>query len=601
MKRTLTDYLLNNIELSGINNEVFFSKYDVEYIPYSYKDLIDQISCLIDFFKECGLSEGEKVGIISESRTEWVAVDFACMFSKLILIPIYTSVSDSQIEYIIENSGSKICFVSTSLLLDKVLKIKNDKYERTKSTNESLKEVIIFNEKNLSEYEKDNVIKYSEIMKTGQENSSTDRLAHLKKLSESINENDLVTIIYTSGTTGIPKGVMLSHLNFYSNVTACQKVLPIGESDVFLSYLPYSHIYERTAGYYLPLFCRSKIYYAQNIETIAMQLIEVSPTFVMTVPRLLDKIYNKLMKSSENMEPGLKKSLFNWAVDIAHNNDISDKSLKYKIAEKLVYKKIREKTGGKIRYFISGGGALNKKIGEFFQRIGVVVLEGYGMTETSPVISVNIPSKNKYGTVGKVLPGVNVKLTDENEILVSGDLVMKGYYNDIVSTNETIVDGWVHTGDIGELDAEGYLKITDRKKSLIKTSGGKYVAPTQIEDIISSLNYIENIMVIGNERMYMTAVIVPNKEEIILFAKKYNITENSYTELLNNKELNKIVQKDINQVQKDLAHFERVRHFIFIEESFSIENGELTPTMKVKRKFVEEKYKDEIEKMYLKI
>lgn len=597
MKRTLTNLLLRNIELYGNGKEVFFTKHDDEYIPYRYKDLIDQIICLNDFFKKCGLTEGDKVGIVSESRTEWVAVDFACMFSKLILIPIYTSVSDSQIEYILENSGSKICFVSTSLLLDKVLKIKNDNSGKTKS----LKELIIFNEKDLSRYEEENVIKYSELVKINQENSTTDKTEKLQKLSENIDENDLVTIIYTSGTTGIPKGVMLSHLNFYSNVTACQKVLPIGESDVFLSYLPYSHIYERTAGYYLPLFSGARIYYAQNIETIAIQLIEVSPTFVMTVPRLLDKIYNKLMKSGENMESGLKKTLFNWAVDIAHNNNVSDKSLKYKIAEKLVYKKIREKTGGKIRYFVSGGGALNKKIGEFFHRIGVEVLEGYGMTETSPVISVNIPSKNKYGTVGKVLPDVKVKLTEENEILVSGELVMKGYYNDKVNTNETIVDGWVHTGDIGELDDEGYLKITDRKKSLIKTSGGKYVAPTQIEDIISALGYIENIMVIGNERMYITAVIVPNKEEMILFANKNKITEKSYTELLNSKELNKIVQKDINQIQKDLAHFERVRHFIFIEEPFSIENGELTPTMKIKRKFVEEKYKDKIENMYLKI
>ncbi|HMS64810.1 MAG TPA: long-chain fatty acid--CoA ligase [Ignavibacteria bacterium] len=599
MKKTLTNYLISNIETFGADVEEFFTKHDDEYIPLTYKELLNQVYSLIVFFKECGLQKGDKVGIISESRTEWVAVDFACMFSGLISIPVYTSVSDHQIEYILENSDSKICFVSNTLLLDKVINIK--KHYNISEKPGLLEEVIIFNEIDISKYDRNEVKKYTDIVNLPADISFEKKRDMIKKMSEDIKEDDLLTIIYTSGTTGIPKGVMLTHLNFYSNVTACQQVLPIGESDVFLSYLPYSHIYERTAGYYLPLFCGAKIYYAQNIDTIAKQLIEVSPTFVMTVPRLLDKIYNKLMKSSEDMESGFKRTLFRWAVDLAHNKEISSDSIKHKIANALVYKKIREKTGGKIRYFVSGGGALNKKIGEFFFRIGVEVLEGYGMTESSPVISVNIPSKNKYGTVGKALPGVNIKLTGENEILVSGELVMKGYYKDPEITNETIVNGWLHTGDIGEIDNEGYLRITDRKKSLIKTSGGKYVSPTQIEDIISSLGYIENIMVIGNERMYITAVIVPNKEELINFAQKNKITGIAYSELLKNKELNKLVQKDINIAQKDLAHFERVRHFIFIEESFSIENGELTPTMKIKRKFVEEKYKNEIENLYLKI
>ena len=557
--------------------------------------MIRKIYRLINFFKRSGLKESDKIAIISENSVEWVIFDFACMYLKLISIPIYTSLSVSQIKFILENSESKICFVSNSLLLEKVLKIKPEL--------PGLKNVVVFKNTDLKKYENDSVISFQDI--TNEETGISDQeiTDTLKKLSSEVTGRDTLTIIYTSGTTGIPKGVMLSHKNIYSNIQACQKVLTIDENDTFLSYLPYSHSYERTAGYYLALFCGAKIYYAQNIDTIAKQLTEAKPTIVITVPRLLDKIYNKLLNSSESMEEGLKKKLFLWAINIAsETNDTKMRnSFKYKIADKLVFKKIRAKTGGNIRFFVSGGGALNKITGEFFDNIGITIIEGYGLTETSPVISVNKPDKNKYGTVGEPLEGVSVKLTEENEILIKGDLVMEGYYKDEVNTNEMIKDGWLYTGDIGEIDSDGYLKITDRKKSLMKTSGGKYVSPTHIEDLLMRVGYFENVSVIGNERMYITALIVPDKTLMTNYAVKNNISFNSYSDLLKDNDLLKLIRKDIDKVQSDLANYEKVRKFTLLENSFSIENGELTPTMKIKRKFVEEKFKDEIEKMYLKI
>lgn len=594
MNKTLTHLFTDHILKTGMSKETFFTKEDDEYIPFSNKDLIHQIYNLIHFFRDHNLNEGDKVAIISENCTEWVAVDFACMFMKVISIPIYTSQSLLQIEYILDNSESSICFVSNTNLLSKVMQLK--------ANLPRLKDVVAFKNTDTSKYGNEQISLFSDIVNKHDFVSEKFITDFLIELSEKISDNDILTMIYTSGTTGIPKGVMLTHKNIYSNISACQKVLIIDDKDTFLSYLPYSHSYERTAGYYLPFFCGAKIYYAQNIDTIARQLTETNPTIVITVPRLLDKIYNKLNNSSEDMKDGFKKKIFSWAIDIARRGDTNlKKSLKWKIADKLVYKKIREKTGGRIRFFVSGGGALNKSIGDFFEMTDIEILEGYGMTETSPVITVNPPHKNKYGTVGLPLTGVEVRLSEENEILVKGDIVMKGYYKDEPATNEIIKNGWLYTGDVGQFDSDGYLKITDRKKSLMKTSGGKYVSPTLIEDMILSLQYVENAMVIGNERMYITAIMTADRNGMIKYAERNNISFGTFTDLLNNRSLLKLIQKDIDRLQKDLANYERIRKFILLENHFSIEGGELTPTLKVKRKFVEEKFKDEIENMYLRI
>lgn len=594
MKRTLTSALIEKFQKTGLVKEVFFTKEDDEYIPFSNEQILQQTGRLIKYFEKKNLKKGDKVAIISENRTEWVVTDFACMFCGLISIPVYTSQSHAQLQYILNDSESQICFLSGFHLLEKVLQIKNDLI--------SLKEIVTYQEIEIDRYkiyDSDMVRNYDGILFDNSAGETDDNYMNLlEKYDSEVKSEDTVSVVYTSGTTGIPKGVMLTHNNYCSNVEACQKVLQINDKDSFLSYLPYSHSYERTAGYYLPFFCGAKIYYAQNFDTIAVQLQEVKPTFVITVPRLLDKFYNKLMKSGMESESLVKRVIFSAAKDIAVNKKIKKGSFRYKIADKLVFKKIREKTGGNIRFFVSGGGALNTEVGEFFDRIGLCVLEGYGLTETSPVISVNRPEKNKFGTVGKPLDGVNVKISGEGEIIVKGELVMKGYFKDKKSTEETIIDGWLYTGDLGEIDTDGYIKITDRKKSLIKTSGGKYIAPTQIENLISTLSYVENVVIIGNERLYVTALIVPDRDELKELAGKNNIEYSLYSDILTNKKILEIIKKDIDRLQADLAPYERVKKFTLLEKHFSIESGELTPTLKVKRKVIDRDFNTEIEKMY---
>lgn len=589
MKETIIELSIELLKRSNEDEEIIFTKINDKYIGTKITDLFNKIVNFAEFIENFKLKEDDTIAIISENRVEWIVSDIGSMLAKRINVPIYPTLTAESVKYILKNCNAKIVCVSTKLQLEKVLSIKNEL--------PNLKYIIKYFDNNDSE---NKLIKpINKIFKSSRTYNKKQLIEIFEKKSVNINPDDLITIIYTSGTTGIPKGVMLTHKNIYSNLKACYKVLNIGKDDAFLSYLPYSHIYERTTGYYFPLFNSSKIYYAQSIDTIGLQMQEVKPTIVITVPRLLDKMYNRLYKSYEEMQEGPRKRLFKWAMEIAKNPKIKKTSFKWLLADTIVYKKIREKTGGRLKFFVSGGGALNKPIGEFFDRIGIETLEGYGMTETSPVISVNRPEHNKYGTVGPPLDGVYVKIAPDGEILVKGDLVMKGYYNNPEETKKTIIDGWLYTGDIGEIDSDGHIKITDRKKSLFKSSGGKYIAPTHIEELILQLPYIEQVLIIGNERMYVTALIVLEQEGLKTLAKELGIKEEE--NLIENPLIKKRIEADINEKQKNLAPHEKIRKFTILKEAFTIENGELTPTLKIKRKFVEEKYKDVIEKMYHKV
>jgi long-chain acyl-CoA synthetase len=591
MKKTLVELALRTLKTYDYNEEFIFSKSGDRYSGISRLELYSGALNLHYFLEKSGLSTGDRVAIISENRIEWILADFACQFSKMMTVPIYTTLSPESIKYILNDAEVKICFVSNVLQLDKILSIKDDV--------KSLKTIISFNETTKkSDIE---ILTITSILKQGQEFGAAGLISRMEQINEGLDEEDVITIIYTSGTTGIPKGVMLTHKNIYSNLISCSKILPVSTEDVFLSYLPYSHIYERTAGYYFPLFNGPKIYYAQSIDTIGLQMAEVKPTFVITVPRLLDKMYNRLMKTYEEMPPGLKKRIFGWGLNVARNDGHKKNSLKWQLADRLVFRKIKEKTGGRLRFFVSGGGALNRTVGKFFDGLGIEALEGYGMTETSPVISCNRPGSNRYGTVGPPLEGVSVKIAPDGEILVKGDLVMKGYYNNPEETANAIIDGWMHTGDLGEIDSEGNVKIIDRKKSLFKSSGGKYIAPTHIEELILQIPYIDQVLVIGNERMYVTALIVPEMEGLKLLARKLDERIETESELFRSEAILKKINADINEKQKDLAPHEKIRKFTLIEKPFTIENGELTPSLKIKRKFVEEKYGYLIEQMYHKV
>ena len=591
-KKTLIELLINVTKNYDYEEESVFTKENESYDGVSREEIISKAFRLKNYFSEIGLKNRSKIAIISENRYEWIITDIACYISGMVDVPIYTSLSPESIKYILKDSNSVVCFVSNSLQLEKLISVASELPD--------LKYIISYSEPK-NDYSGISICSLDSILKTTIKTTQKKAIDELENLNKKISENDILTIIYTSGTTGIPKGVMLTHKNVYTNIQSFFKILKIDDKEIFLSYLPYSHIFERSAGYYFPFFAASKIYYAQSIDTIALQMSEIRPTFVITVPRLLDKMYNKLMKSYEEMPEGFQKKVFKSAIDLAKEKKVKKFSIKWRLANMLVYQKIREKTGGRIRYFASGGGALNKTVGEFFDYLGIETLEGYGMTETSPVICVNRPGKNKYGTVGPPVDGIKVKIAEDGEILVKGDIVMKGYYNAPEETENTIVNGWLHTGDIGEIDEDGYVKITDRKKSLFKSSGGKYIAPAQIEELILQLPYVDQIIVIGNEKMYVTALIIPDFIELTRLAKNFGLNAYDITSILSNPVLLTKIDKDINVIQKHLSPYEKVRKFTLLEKPFSIESGELTPTLKIKRKFVEEKYSELIDKMYHKV
>jgi long-chain acyl-CoA synthetase len=398
---------------------------------------------------------------------------------------------------------------------------------------------------------------------------------------------------------------MLTNWNIVSNVLAASEAIPFTKDDVFLSFLPLCHIFERMAGYYTAFSSGGQVCYAEGIEAVANNMIEVKPTILTTVPRLFERIYSKIKKNVESQSEK-KQKIFNWAIEMGRQYALAKKAdsvtisllLKYKAAEKLVLNTIREKTGGRLRFFVSGGAALPRELGEFFEAVGITILEGYGLTESSPVIAVNRVDDYKFGSVGKPFPGVEVKIASDGEILARGPNIMQGYYKNKKETEAVLKDGWLHTGDIGVFDAEGFLVITDRKKHLFKTSAGKYIAPTPIENLFLGSKYIDQFVLIGDRRMFLSALIVPDFEAIREYADSHGIDYTSNEDLTNSKEIYNIIEKDLERFQKQLANYERVRKFVLLERPFSLESGEVTPTLKLKRKVIEERYGSLIDEMY---
>jgi long-chain acyl-CoA synthetase len=569
-------------------------KEDNEYKALSgnkLKELVYKAAARIEKFN---LKPRDKAAIISESRFEWVVTDFACIFNKIVTVPIYTTITPEQIGYILRHSESTLCFVSNKMLLEKVMSVKASLPE--------LNKIICYNDiENVPE----NVLRFDGFLKSG--NASTPLGAKdatssiteelLRKKADDLNENELLTIIYTSGTTGVPKGVCLSHKNILSNIRSCHTAFKVDESDTSLSFLPLAHSYERTAGYYFKISGGVKIVYSKSMDTLMQQMGEIKPTFMTSVPLFFHKMHSRVLKSTENMPP-IKRKIFLTGLKVGQKYREKKNHPLWKLFDLLVFKKIKRRLGGRLRFFVSGGSALNKETGEFFDSVGVKILEGYGITEASPVISANREDNNKFGTVGIPLDGVTVKIADDGEIIVHGDNIMKGYYKDEEETRKTIINGWLHTGDIGEFDEYGRLKITDRKKTLYKTEGGKYVSLTHIEDTINQSKYIDQIIAFGSDRMFVSALIVPDFEELKAYAERNDINHATNEELTEHPQALKLIETEIEQYQNDLAKYERVRRFTLLSKPFSIETGELTPTLKIKRKVIEEKYREQIEKMY---
>lgn len=577
------------------NSYVLKHKVDDKYVGISYDQLREETELLAFGLSFLGVKKDDKVAIISENRPEWVYGDFAILGLGAIDVPLYPSLTSDSVEFILNNSESKGIIVSNKFQLNKLLKIR-DKCR-------SLKFIIILNAKDYDPNIKD-LYTFKDAQELGRKYKKENENL-FKETLELTKPNDVCTIIYTSGTTGVPKGVVLTHYNILSNVQAALESFPIDKNDVFLSFLPLCHIFERMAGYYTAFSCGGTICYAESIETVAQNMIEVKPTIMTTVPRLFERIYSKIIKNVES-QPEKKQKIFYWAIEVGREYAKAKKakkipialSVRHKLADKLVFKKLREKIGGNLRFFISGGAALPRELGEFFAAVGLLIIEGYGLTESSPVIAANRLDAYKFGTVGRAMPGVQIKIAEDGEILAKGPNIMPGYYKNKKETEATIKDGWLYTGDIGVFDQDGFLVITDRKKHLFKTSAGKYIAPTPIENIFLASKYIDQFVLIGDRRMFLTALIVPDFEALKEYADSNNIKYSNVEELTKDEEIYKLLEKDMDQFQKKLANFERVRKFVMLDRPFTIESGEITPSMKVKRKFIEERYEDLIEQMY---
>ncbi len=581
----------------GDSRRAYGFKVDGKWNYLTHNQLRERVECFALGLMNLGFKAGDRIGLISENRIEWVISDLAIASIGAVSVPLFPTLTPKQEEYIFNNCQASGAIVSNDFQLRKLLEVR-DKIP-------SLRHIIVFN----NEFSADdvNIKTMFEVESTGCEiRPREQRQKIIKEQSSKISPDDLLTVIYTSGTTGDPKGVMLTHNNLVSNVKGARAAVNFSENDVFLSFLPLCHAYERCAGYYSAFSIGATICFAESIETVAGNIKEIKPTFMTTVPKLLETVKKKIFASMAKEKPA-KQKIFNWAVDIGSKYiqawqkgkiPVVLKS-KYKLADKLVFSKIRQKIGSEKISFVSGGAALAPEVEEFFVAIGYLVYNGYGLTETSPVVSVSRADNFEIGTVGEPILDVEVKIADDGEILVRGPNVMKGYWNDEEATRLAIDnDGWLYTGDIGKITERGNVKITDRKKDIIVSSGGKNIAPQPIENILSLSPYVERCIIIGDNREFLTALITPDFEQIKATADNFGIKYTNTNELITNEKIIKAIKQDIDRLQKDLAKYERVRRFKLLTEPFSIENGTLTPKLSIKRHVVERKYSDLIDQMY---
>lgn len=526
----------------------------------------------------------DKISIISNNRPEWVITDMAVQQLGAILVPLYPTTNPHEIAFILNDARVKYIFVNNKEMYSKIKAIQPEV--------PSLLDILCFDEV-------EGTIHWSSVTAM----ATPERLQEVAQIKQQIPEDHLATIIYTSGTTGTPKGVMLSHKNIATNAFLSKKSFPFYDDPnlKILSFLPLNHIFEKLVTY-IYLYSGNSIYYAESLETIADNLKEVQPDGFTTVPRLLEKVFEKIMTTGKNLT-GIKKKLFFWSVALGERYDNNRSggwwyNLQLAIANKLVFSKWRAALGNKISFIITGGAACQEKLLRIFNAARIPVYEGYGPTENSPVICVNRRKEMKFGTVGPPIEGIEVKLAPDGEILVKGDTVMQGYYKRPDLTAETVIDGWLYTGDIGVWEDNRYLKITDRKKELFKTSGGKYVAPQPLENKMKESLYIEQIMVVGNERKYVGALIVPSFLQLKDWARRNNIPYTTNEEMIQDTRVIGLFKREIEKYNESFNHVEQIKRFQLLPHEWSIDGGEMTPKLSIKRKVVMEKYADAIEKIY---
>lgn len=583
---TLISLLEHSIQHYGSQPALAYKPKGGTYEDISYTEFGESVDAFSKGLTALGVQKDDRVALLSENRPEWAITDFGSLKAGAVTVPMFSTLTAAQVGYILKDSGSKIICVSTSRQLEKVLAIRDEV--------PTLEQIIVFDP--IEGEPPEGVIQFGAVCEL--EGQETDAAA---------NEDDTATIIYTSGTTGDPKGVMLTHANFISNLQACKSLIDVSNSDVLLSFLPLSHVFERLGGHYVPLFSGAKVAYAESTFTVAQNMREVAPTVMLSVPRLYETMHDRILRAVQEGSP-IKQKIFHWGVSVGSSVSSAIQKgkkpsailqLQQNIADKLVFAKLKAATGGRLRFFVSGGAALPQSIAEFFHAAGILILEGYGLTETSPVISMNHPAKWKFGTVGERVPGVEVKIAEDGEILTRGPHVMKGYFNNASATAEVIdSEGWFHTGDIGIIDEDGFVKITDRKKNIIVLSNGKNVAPQPIESELVQSPFINQIMLIGNERKNLAALIVPNFDALKAWATENDVATDDLATMLETREVQQLIQREIRSRLTDFSDFEQVRRFTLLDKEFSQEADEMTPTLKLKRNVIMERYGDTIEEMY---
>ena len=571
----------------------FGTKKDGEYQYFTYAEMAEKIASLGQFLKNFGITKGSNVAILSANRFEWAISDYAIMSLGAATVPVYPTLPANQVEYIVKDCGASIVIVSDTLQLEKILEIRKNL--------PALEYILMMDNANI---DNDDMIKDFQTLLEGQKLPQKN---YFEEAVSSITPEDLATIIYTSGTTGIPKGVMLTHKNFVSNIMGTLNNVAMHDTDLFLSVLPLSHVFERMAGHFLPVGVGASIAYAEDFTTLIDNLKEVKPTILICVPRFYEKVYAKVL-DGVLASSSAKQKIFNWAMEIGKNiaavresNKPITGKLKWQndLATKLVFHKFHAVMGGRLRFFVSGGAPLSKEVAAFYVGSGFTLVEGYGLTETSPVIAVNKLENFKIGSVGLTVFNVECKIADDGEILVRGPQVTQGYFNNQEETRAAFdEDGWFYTGDIGKLDEDGFLFITDRKKNLLVTAGGKNVAPQPIEMRLTKSPYISHALLIGDRRKYISALIVPDREILSMFADTHNIKYDSLDEVAASPEMAKVIEEQIISRTEDLANYESIKKHVIISDELTVDNGYLTPKMELKRKKVMEKYTGKIDQMY---
>ncbi len=588
---TLVELFLEAVDRFGTSPAFSFPGPDLQWLPISYDEAFRRVKALSGGLSELGLVRGDAAAILSSNRPEWALADYACLCSGIEDVPIYSTLTPPQIAYILNDSGAKLVFAEDPEQLAKLLAIRSQVPD--------VRHFVVFDP---PPDRPPGVVTWEELLEGGADRSANTTDDAFREDALSARPDSVATILYTSGTTGDPKGVLLTHNNIGSNVLACREVLAVSSDDVTLSFLPLSHVLQRMVDYLL-LSEGCTIAYARDIQSVAEDLKLVRPTIVVSVPRLYEKVYNKVMEAE-----GIKAKLVHWAVRVGleHADHVlagrtpgAVLRLKRALADALVFTKIREGVGGRLRYFVSGGAPLAPDINKFFYAAGLTILEGYGLSETSPVTNVSSLEDFKIGSVGKPVPGTEIRIAADGEILVRGPQVMKGYFNKPELTAEAMApEGWFRTGDIGELDEEGFLRITDRKKDIIVTAGGKNIAPQPIENRLKANPFIDQAVMIGDRRNFPSLLVVPAFESVEAWARTQGIASRTRRDLLDDPRCQEFLGGQVHGALAGLARFEAPKKIAFLETEFTVEGGTLTPTQKVKRRIVEKRYAELIESFY---